>query len=57
MRRRTGRTAKLRLGFDTQERLLETVVLTFASSDETLLRHATPRHATPARKHYWDLLP
>ncbi len=42
---------ELRLGFDTQARLLETVVLTFASGDEMVI------HAMPARKQYWDLLP
>jgi hypothetical protein len=42
---------ELRLGFDTQARLLETVVLTFASGDELVI------HALPARKQYWDLLP
>lgn len=42
---------ELRLGFDTQARLLETVVLIFESGDEMLI------HAMPARKQYWDLLP
>ncbi len=42
---------ELRLGFDTKTRLLETVVLTFASGDELVI------HAMPARKQYWDLLP
>jgi hypothetical protein len=42
---------ELRLGFDTQARLLETVVLTFASGDERVI------HAMPAREQYWDLLP
>lgn len=42
---------ELRLGFDTQARLLETVVLIFASGDELVI------HAMPARKQYWDLLP
>jgi hypothetical protein len=42
---------ELRLGFDIQARLLETVVLTFASGDELVI------HAMPARKQYWDLLP
>jgi hypothetical protein len=42
---------ELRLGFDTQARLLETVVLVFESGDEMVI------HATPARKQYWDLLP
>lgn len=41
---------ELRLGFDTQARLLETVVLTFASGDALVI------HAMPARKQYWDLL-
>lgn len=42
---------ELRLGFDTQARLLETVVLVFESGDELVI------HAMPARKQYWDLLP
>lgn len=42
---------ELRLGFDTQARLLETVVLTFESGDELVI------HAMPARKKYLDLLP
>jgi hypothetical protein len=42
---------ELRLGFDTQARLLETVVLIFQSGDEMVI------HAMPARKQYWDLLP
>ena len=42
---------ELRLGFDTQARLLETVVLIFESGDELVI------HAMPARKQYWDLLP
>lgn len=42
---------ELRLGFDTQARLLETVVLTFESGDEMVI------HAMPARKQYWELLP
>ncbi|WP_299932318.1 hypothetical protein [uncultured Nocardioides sp.] len=42
---------ELRLGFDTQARLLETVVLIFESGDEMAI------HAMPARKQYWDLLP
>jgi len=42
---------ELRLGFDTQARLLETVVLTFDSGDEMVI------HAMPARKQYWELLP
>jgi hypothetical protein len=44
-------TVKLRLGFDTQARLLETVVLNLQSGEELLI------HAVPARKHYWELLP
>ena len=42
---------ELRLGFDTKARLLETVVLVFASDDEMVI------HAMPARKQYFDLLP
>ncbi len=42
---------ELRLGFDTQARLLETVVLIFESGAEMVI------HAMPARKQYWDLLP
>ena len=42
---------ELRLGFDTQARLLETAVLIFESGDEMVI------HAMPARKQYWDLLP
>ncbi len=42
---------ELRLGFDTRARLLETVVLIFASGEEMVI------HAMPARKQYWDLLP
>lgn len=42
---------ELRLGFDTSARLLETVVLVFASGEEMVI------HAMPARKQYWDLLP
>jgi hypothetical protein len=41
----------LRLGFDTQARLLETVVLTLEGGDELVI------HAMPARKNYLDLLP
>ncbi|MCM3662568.1 toxin [Georgenia satyanarayanai] len=41
---------ELRLGFDTQARLLETVVLIFESGDELVI------HAMPARRQYWDLL-
>jgi hypothetical protein len=40
-----------RLGFDTQARLLETVVLILESGDEVVI------HAMPARKQYWGLLP
>jgi len=42
---------ELRLGFDTNARLLETVVLVFASGDEMVI------HAMPARRKYLDLLP
>ena len=42
---------ELRLGFDTQARLLETVVLVFESGEELVI------HAMPARRQYWDLLP
>ncbi|UJP41069.1 toxin [Cellulomonas palmilytica] len=42
---------ELRLGFDTQARLLETVVLTLESGDEIVI------HAMPARRKYLDLLP
>jgi len=42
---------ELRLGFDINARLLETVVLVFASGDEMVI------HAMPARKKYLDLLP
>ena len=42
---------ELRLGFHTEARLLETVVLVFESGDEMVI------HAMPARKQYWDLLP
>lgn len=42
---------ELRLGFDTQARLLETVVLVVSSGDEMVI------HAMPARKAYLDLLP
>ena len=42
---------ELRLGFDTQARLLETVVLVFASGEELVI------HAMAARRQYWDLLP
>lgn len=42
---------ELRLGFDTQARLLETVVLTIKAEDELVI------HAMPARRKYLDLLP
>ncbi len=42
---------ELRLGFDTQARLLETVVLVFESGEELVI------HAMPSRRQYWDLLP
>lgn len=42
---------ELRLGFDTQSRLLETVVLIFRSGEEMVI------HAMPARRQFWDLLP
>lgn len=42
---------ELRLGFDAQARLLETVVLILESGDELVI------HAMPARKQYRDLLP
>jgi hypothetical protein len=42
---------ELRLGFDTQARLLETVVLIFQSGEEMVI------HAMSARRQYWDLLP
>lgn len=42
---------ELRLGFDTQARLLETVVLIFDSGEELVI------HAMPARKQYLELLP
>ncbi len=42
---------QLRLGFDTEARLLETVVLVFESGTEMVI------HAMPARKQCWDLLP
>jgi hypothetical protein len=42
---------ELRLGFDTQARLLEIVVLIFRSGEEMII------HAMPARRQYWDLLP
>lgn len=42
---------ELRLGFDTQARLLEAIVLIFESGDEMVI------HAMPARKKYLELLP
>lgn len=42
---------ELRLGFDTQARLLETVVLVFKSGEEMVI------HAMPARRQLWELLP
>lgn len=42
---------QLRLGFDTQARLLETVVLVFDSGNELVI------HAMKARPEYLDLLP
>lgn len=42
---------ELRLGFDTQARLLETVVVILTAGDEMVI------HAMPARKKYLDLLP
>lgn len=42
---------ELRLGFDTQARLLETVVLTLEGGDELVI------HAMAARRKYLDLLP
>ena len=42
---------ELRLGFDTQGRLLETVVLVFMGGDQMVI------HAMPARRKYLDLLP
>ncbi|MDO5671413.1 MAG: toxin [Actinomycetaceae bacterium] len=42
---------ELRLGFDHQGRLLETVVLIFDSGNEQVI------HAMKARKKYYDLLP
>ena len=42
---------ELRLGFDTQARLLETVVLIFDNGEELVI------HAMPARRQYWELLP
>ncbi|PRY52882.1 hypothetical protein BCF74_13122 [Knoellia remsis] len=42
---------ELRLGFDTQARVVETIVLRFESGEEMVI------HAMPARKKYLDLLP
>lgn len=42
---------QFRLGFDTNGRLLETVVLVFESGQEVVI------HAMPARKQFWELLP
>ena len=42
---------ELRLGFDTQARLLETGLLIFEGGEEMII------HAMPARKQYGDLLP
>lgn len=42
---------ELRLGFDTQARLLETVAPVFGSGEEMIIQ------AMPARKKYLDLLP
>lgn len=42
---------QLRLGFDTQARMLETVVLVFDSGNELVI------HAMKARGHLLDLLP
>lgn len=42
---------ELRLGFDTEARFLETVVLVFEGGEEMVI------HAMPARKTYLDLLP
>ncbi len=42
---------ELRLGFDTQARMLETVVLILDSGDELVI------HAMPARRKYLGLLP
>lgn len=42
---------QLRLGFDTQGRMLETVVLVFDSGNELVI------HAMKARPHLLDLLP
>lgn len=42
---------ELRLGFDTQTRLIEKVVLVLDGGDELVI------HAMPARRKYLDLLP
>jgi len=42
---------ELRLGFDRQARLLETVVLIFESGEELVI------HAMPARRQFLELLP
>ena len=42
---------QLRLGFDTNARLLETVVLVFESGQELVI------HAMLARRQFWELLP
>ena len=42
---------ELRLGFDTNARLLERVVLVFESGDEMVI------HAMTARRKYLDILP
>lgn len=42
---------ELRLGFDTQARLLKTVVLIFKSGGEMVI------HSMPARRPFWELLP
>ena len=41
---------ELRLGFDTQARLLETVVPIFRRCEAMVI------HAMPARREFWDLL-
>jgi hypothetical protein len=46
-----SRSPEFRLGFDTNGRLLELVVLIFDSGNELLI------HAMKARKQYWNLLP
>lgn len=42
---------ELRLGFDSQARLPETVVLIVRSGEEMVI------HAMPTRQQFWDLLP